>query len=369
MRRREFFTKLGSGVLAGGALSACDQSQPTRPNHQSKAATHVFQWKMVTTWPKNFPVIGTGVEQFAQWVDEMSGGRLKIKVYASGELVPAFECLDAVSDGAVQMGHGASYYWQGKNPALQFFSSVPFGMNPLQMNAWLYYGGGLRLWTEAYTPFDVIPIPAGNTGVQMAGWFNREINGVDDFKGLKMRIPGLGGKVLKRMGGTPVTLPGGELLTAMQTRVIDAVEWINPYSDFAFGLHKVAKYYYYPGWHEPGTTLECIVNRKAMESLPRDLRRIILTATRMMNTGMVAEYVAKNKDAIRRIKNLPEVRLRRLSDEILAELRDISEQVVEELAQDSDFSRRIYDSYVQFMQQTQVWLDVSDHAYYSISMS
>lgn len=368
MRRRNFFTRLGSGILAGSALSACDRSQPMR-QQKSEAAQEVFHWKMVTTWPKNFPVIGTSVEQFVQLVDAMSTGRLKIKVYAGGELVPPFEGLDAVSRGAVQMGHGASYYWRGKNPALQFFSAVPFGMNPGQMNAWLYYGDGLRLWTEAYAPFGVIPMPAGNTGVQMAGWFNREINSVDDFNGLKMRIPGLGGEVLQRMGCTPVTLPGAELLTAMQTHVIDAVEWINPYSDLAFGLHKVAKYYYYPGWHEPGAVLECIINRAAMESLPQELRHIITTAIRMMNTGMVAEYVARNKDAIEKVMNLDNVELRRLNDEVLTELRRVSAQVVEELAQDSDFARRTYDSYMQFMHKTQNWLDVSDYAYSAIPAS
>ena len=196
-------------------------------------------------------------------------------MYGAGELVPAFEVFDAVSRGTAEMGHGAAYYWKGKSEAAQFFAAVPFGMNAQEMNAWFYYGGGLELWREIYAPFGLMPAPAGNTGVQMGGWFNKEINRLDDLKGLKMRIPGLGGEVLRRAGGTPVNLPGGEIFTALQTGAIDATEWVGPYNDLAFGLHKAAKYYYYPGWHEPGTTLEAIVNKQAFDALPKDLQSIV----------------------------------------------------------------------------------------------
>ncbi|MBE9567764.1 MAG: TRAP transporter substrate-binding protein, partial [Proteobacteria bacterium] len=249
MKRRDFIKQAGIGAVAATGVSA--------PAIASAKTT--IKWKMVTTWPKNFPVLGTGANELAKLITEMSDGRIKVKVYGAGELIPAFEVFDAVSRGTAQIGHGSAYYWKGKIEEAQFFSTVPFGMNAQEMTAWLYYGGGMELWKETYEPFGIIPAAAGNTNVQMAGWFNKEINGVDDLKGLKMRIPGLGGEVLKRAGGTPVNLPGGELFTSLKTGAIDATEWVGPYNDLAFGLHKAAKYYYYPGWHEPGTTLEAII--------------------------------------------------------------------------------------------------------------
>jgi TRAP-type mannitol/chloroaromatic compound transport system substrate-binding protein len=271
MKRREFIKQAGvgsmalSGIVAAGCQSQ-DNAGSTGVQSNPAVTTQVdkpVEWKMVTTWPKNFPGLGTGANFLAKLIEDMSGGRIKIKVYGAGELVPAFEIFDTVSNGTAQLGHGSAYYWKGKNAALQFFSTVPFGLTADEMNAWLYHGGGMALWEEAYAPFGLIPMAAGNTGVQMAGWFNKEINSLDDLKGLKMRIPGLGGEVLKRIGGTPVNLPGAELFTAMQSVTIDATEWVNPYNDLAFGLYKVAKHYYYPGWHEPGTTLECFINKKA----------------------------------------------------------------------------------------------------------
>jgi len=253
MTRRNFIkTAATAGLLTSTALTASNVH-----------AKSTIKWKMVTTWPKNFPGLGTGANKLAQLITQMSAGRLKVKVYGATELVPAFEVFDAVSRGTAQMGHGASYYWKGKTQAAQFFAAVPFGLNAQEMNGWLYHGGGMELWQELYEPFGLIPAAAGNTGVQMAGWFNKQINSAADLKGLKMRIPGLGGEVLRRAGGTPVSLPGGEIFTSLKTGAIDATEWVGPYNDLAFGLHKAAKYYYYPGWHEPGTTLEALINKKA----------------------------------------------------------------------------------------------------------
>ncbi len=236
--RRDFLKKaaIATGAVAGAGLL---------PAVSNAASKKKFKWKMVTTWPKNFPGLGTGANHFADVVNEMSGGRLTVKVYGSKELVPAMETFDFVSRGGAELGHGAAYYWKGKVEGAQFFSTVPFGLNAQEMNGWLFNGGGLELWTEMYKPFGIIPMPAGNMGVQMGGWFNKEINSVADLKGLKMRIPGMGGEVLKRLGGTPVNLPGGELFTAMQTGVLDATEWVGPYNDLTFGFHKVAKFYYY----------------------------------------------------------------------------------------------------------------------------
>ncbi|MCS6946690.1 MAG: TRAP transporter substrate-binding protein, partial [Steroidobacteraceae bacterium] len=237
-----------------------------------------FKWKMITTWPPNFPALGTGAVRFAETVEKCSNGRLQIKVYGAGELVPALEVFDAVARGTAELGHAGAYYWKGKTEAASFFSAVPFGLTAAEMNAWLFYGGGLELWREVYEPFGVIGMPCGNSSCQMGGWFNREIRSIADLKGLKVRIPGLGGEVLARAGATTVTLAGGEIFTALQTGAIDAAEWIGPYNDLAFGLYKAAKYYYYPGWHEPGSTLECLINKKAFDSLPQDLQQIVLTA-------------------------------------------------------------------------------------------
>ncbi len=323
-----------------------------------------FKWKLVTTWPKNYPGLGTAPENFAKKVDAMSNGRLQIKVFGAGQLVPAFEVFDAVSQGTAEMGHGASYYWTGKSKAAAFFTSVPFGLNAQEMNGWLHYGGGLELWRELYSGFNLVPFAAGNTGVQMAGWFNREINSMDDIKGLKMRIPGMGGDVITRAGGVSVTIAGGELYTAMQTGVIDALEWVSPYNDIALGFHQVAKYYYYPGWHEPGPTLELIVNKDALATLPDDLQAIVETAARAVNQDMLDEYTARNNEALISLVETHGVQLRKLPDEVITELRSISAEMLEELADDSDISRRIAESVKAFQRQATAYHTISEEAYY-----
>ena len=225
---------------------------------------------MVTSWPKNFPGLGTGAENLAKLITNLSNGRIKVKVYGAGEIVPALGVFEAVSEGIVDAGHGAAYYWKGKVPASVFFTAVPFGLTAQETNGWLHYGGGLELWQEAYAPYNLVPMAGGSTGVQMAGWFNKEINSIADLKGLKMRIPGLAGEVFAAAGGTAVTIPGGELYTSMQTGVIDSVEWVGPYNDKSLGVpFEAAKHYYYPGWHEPGTVLELTINQRAWESCRR----------------------------------------------------------------------------------------------------
>lgn len=367
MKRRDFIGKLGIGALAGGGvLAGCGPDSACDSNASTAARGKTIHWKMVTTWPKNFPGLGTGAEFLADIINEMSGGRLQVKVYGAGELVPAFEIFDYVSGGGAEMGHGGAYYWKGKNEAFQFFATVPFGLTANEINAWLFYGGGMDLWREAYEPFGLVPTAAGNTTVQMAGWFNREINSVGDLKGLKMRIPGLGGEVLSRAGGTPVNLPGGELFTSLQTGAIDATEWVGPYNDLAFGLYKVAKYYYYPGWHEPGTVLECFINKKAFESLPDDLQSIVLNATRVANHNMQLEYVARDNAALQTLVDEHHVELRRLPDEVLKTLYGISNEVVAEIADKDPFSRKVYESYLSFRKQAMARQDISERAYLNI---
>lgn len=353
MKRRELVKSVGIGALAAGtAVSA--------PMVQAKKS---FQWKMVTSWPKNFPGLGTGANFLAKTIAELSDGRIQIKVYGAGELVPAFEVFDAVSRGTAQMGHGAAYYWKGKIEAAQFFAAVPFGLTAQEMNSWLYHGGGLELWQEAYEPFDLIPTAAGNSGVQMAGWFNKAIDSVSDLKGLKMRIPGLGGEVLRRAGGTPVSLPGGEIFTALKTGAIDATEWVGPYNDLAFGFYKAAKYYYYPGWHEPGTTIECFINKTAFNSLPTELQSIVKIACRVANQDMLADMTARNNAALQTLVDKHKVEVRALPDPVLSKLKQLSEQVVAEIAEKDNFSKRVYSSYNRFRRQTIDWHRISEQAF------
>ena len=356
MKRREFIKKLGgSGLVAGSTLVAPGLVQAkTKPE---------YKWKMVTTWPKNFPGLGTGANYLAKLINEMSGGRIQVKVYGAKELVPAFEIFDAVSRGVAEMGHGAAYYWKGKSEAAQFFAAVPFGLTAQEMNAWLYHGGGMELWQEVYKPFGLIPMAAGNTGVQMGGWFNKEINSVADLKGLKMRIPGLGGEVLRRAGGTPVSLPGGEIFTSLQSGAIDASEFVGPYNDLAFGLYKAAKFYYYPGWHEPGTTLECFVNQKALESLPTDLQSIVLHASRVANQDMLSEYTAQNNRALDTLVNKHKVKLRRYPDDVLNKIKQLSDEVIAEVGTKDALSKKVFESFTSFRDQAIAWHNISERAY------
>lgn len=354
MKRRDFVKTLGAGSLVAGTAVV------------GAPAVHAqtkVQWKMVTTWPKNFPGLGTGANFLAELITEMSGGRIEVKVYGAGELVPAFEIFDAVSKGTAEMGHGAAYYWKGKSEAAQFFAAVPFGLTAQEMNGWLYHGGGMELWNEVYAPFGLVPGAAGNTGVQMGGWFNKQINSVDDLKGLKMRIPGLGGEVLARAGGTPVSLPGGEIFQALTSGAIDATEWVGPYNDLAFGLYKAAKHYYYPGWHEPGTTLECFVNKAALEALPKDLQAVVTNAIKVANQDMLADFTARNNQALQTLVNEHKVDLRQFPDEVMKKLKQLSDEVVAEVAAKDPMSKKVYDSFVKFRDEAVAWHNVSERAY------
>lgn len=356
----------GKGALLGFAalvLVACNGSEKTEDIAKVEAKAEVIHWKMVTTWPKNFPVLGTGAEILAKNIEGMSGGRLNIKVYAAGELVPPLEVFDAVSRGTAEMGHGASYYWKGKVPAAQFFTAVPFGFTAQEINSWIHQGGGLALWEEMYAPFNLIPMAAGNAGVQMGGWFNKEINSLADFQGLKMRIPGLGGEVLKKVGGTPINLPGGEIFTALQTGVIDATEFAGPYNDLAFGLYKAAKYYYYPGWHEPGSSMEVIYNKEAFESLPNDLQMIVRAATRQANAEMLDEFTALNNSALQTLINEHNVILKPFPADVLSALKKAADETVAEVAAEDPMSQKVYDSFKDFGYKVKAWHEVSERAY------
>ena len=363
MQTIKTWSKLALVSLSAATLVACGGSEKTEEAAQVEKKAEVINWKMVTTWPKNFPGLGTGAENLAKNINEMSNGRLNIKVYAAGELVPPLEVFDAVSRGTAEVGHSAAYYWKGKVPAAQFFTAVPFGLTAQEINSWIHHGGGLKLWEEIYEPFNLIPMVAGNTGVQMGGWFNKEINSLEDFQGLKMRMPGLGGEVLKKVGGTPVNLPGGEIFTALQSGTIDATEWVGPYNDLAFGLYKAAKFYYSPGWHEPGSAMEAIFNKDAFEALPQDLQLIVRAAVRQSNADMLDEFTALNNAALQTLLNEHKVVLKTFPKDVLAALKDAADETLEEVAAADPMSRKVYESFKDFRSKVSAWHEVSERAY------
>ncbi len=357
MNRRNFLKKAAAvtaGAAAAGALSSASAS----------AGEKKFRWRMVTSWPPGFPILQTGAERFAKRVQEMSGGRLSIHVFAGGELVPPLGVFDAVSQGSVECGHSAAYYWAGKCTAAQWFTSVPFGLDAQGMNTWMYYGGGLKLWEDVYARFGLVPRPAGNTGVQMGGWFNREIKSMADFKGLKMRMPGLGGKVISKAGGVVVLLPGGEIYTSLERGVIDATEWVGPAHDMRMGFHRVAKYYYTPGWHEPGSTLELMFNKKAYDALPEDLKVIVDAAAAELNVQMLSEFEAGNARALEKLKSDGKIKILSFPPEVLAELRKLAAETIKEVAAGDPLAAKVNNEFQTFKKQLSGWSRISEKEYY-----
>jgi TRAP-type mannitol/chloroaromatic compound transport system substrate-binding protein len=357
MKRRDFVKTAGvGGAVVGASLAASAFPAPA-------IAQGVKQFKMVTTWPKNFPGLGTGAERLAQRISAMTGGQIEVKVFAAGELVPAFESFDAVSSGNAEMSHSVSYYWQGKSPAFNFFAAVPFGLTANEHAAWIAYGGGQELWDEVAAPFNVKPFLRASTGIQMGGWFRKEINTLDDFQGLKFRMPGLGGEVLRRLGAAVVNLPGGEIFPALQSGTIDGTEWVGPWHDLAFGFYKVAQYYYWPGWHEPGTTGEVMINISAWEGLSEEQKAIFEAAIAAEAWQEFADFNAHNADSLRVLLDEHNVQLRRFSDELLAEIGQVAEAVVAEVGSSDALTTRVYESYLAFRENSVGWGRLSDQGY------
>ncbi len=360
--RREFLSKATAG-LAATTLVACGADAASPEAKQTAFdPSQKFEWIMVTTWPPGFPILHEACVLLADWIRDMSAGQLNIKVYGAGELVPAFECFEAVSLGTAALASGAAYYWAGKVPEAQFFSSLPFGLNAQGMNAWINHAGGLELWRECYKPFNIIPYPAGNTGVQMAGWFREELTDLASLKGLKMRIPGLGGKVFERAGGTTLLSPGTELYTNLERGVIDATEWIGPYHDYLMGFHEVAKYYYGPGWHEPGSVLEVIIHEPTLRSLPPHLQAIVESALARMNEYVLQAFEANNGAYLEKIIAYG-TEVRQLPNALIEALRPLAKEVIEELAASSALARKIHTSYAAFAKTYAPWQEVSERAY------
>jgi len=353
-------------VVALWTLDRVDSSRaeaPHNPVSGMQSSADVIEWKLVTTWPKGLPGLGAAPENFARRVNEASGGRLRIKVFGAGEIVPAFEVFDAVSRGVAEAGHGASYYWKGKIPAAVFYTAVPFGMTAQEANGWLHYGGGLALWRELYAPFGVIPFAGGSTGVQMAGWFNTRLNSREDLVGLKMRIPGLAGEVFDAAGGSAVRIAGGEVYTSMQTGVIDAVEWVGPYNDRTLGLMEVGEYYYYPGWHEPGAMLETIVNADALAALPEDLQAIVRIAARATNTDMLDDFTANNSESLQILLRDFDTEVLPLPDDVMDALYEQSQIAIQALVDADPMAKKIAASYFVFAEKVRNYHEISERAY------
>lgn len=355
LQRRKFL----SGAALGGVAAVSAASTLPKP----AIAQDRRELRMVTTWPKNFPGLGTGAQRLADRITAMTDGRLTVKLFAAGELVGAFESFDAVSQGNADMWHGASYYWQGKSQAFNFFTAVPFGMTAAENNAWIYHGGGQELWDELCAGFNLKPFAAGNTGVQMGGWFRSEVSSPEDFNGLKFRMPGLGGEVMRRLGAAVVALPGGEIFPALQSGAIDATEWVGPWNDLAFGFYRVAKFYYYPGFHEPGSTLECTWNLDVWNSLSDGDKAIVAGACAAENDIMLAEFNARNGEALDTLINEHGVELRQFSDEIYAAFATASEAVLQEAGATDDITGRVYESFIDFRSKAIGWTGLSDQSY------
>ncbi|RMD83909.1 MAG: TRAP transporter substrate-binding protein [Candidatus Dadabacteria bacterium] len=354
MKRRAFLQKSAAGIVVGATAAA-----PAI----LRASPRKLRWRLALAVPKTLPVWGEAMERFARSVELMSEGRLKIKVFGAGELVPAFGTFDAVKSGALQMASSASYYYQGKIPESPFFSSIPFGMNAEGMNAWLVAGGGQELWDELMHPHGVTCLPCGKSGYQTTGWFNKEIKSVEDFKGLKIRIPGLAAKVYAKLGAIPVLLPGGEVFTSLSTGVIDAVEWVGPYHDYIMGFHKAAKYFYFGSWHEPGTNLELMINKKAWDSLDESLKLVIKTAASDTDRWMLSKWSAKNAEYLQKIKKEGKVQIKELPISVLKKLKECSDEILAELANSSKMAKKIFESFKSFQKNYEEYNDLSERAY------
>lgn len=360
MKRRDFLKRASATSAAAAATAAVASSFPTPAIAQDKR-----ELKMVTTWPKNFPGLGTGAQRLADSITKMSDGRITVKLFAAGELVPPFESFDAVSSGTADMYHAADYYWQGKSKAYNFFTAVPYGFTATEIDAWINHGGGQELWDELGADFNLKHLPAGNTGVQMGGWFNKEINSLEDFKGLKIRMPGLGGEVLRQIGAAAVNLPGGEIFPSLQSGAIDATEWVGPWNDLAFGFYKVTKFYYWPGFHEPGSMLCCGINKDVWESFSESDQALIRAAALAENNYSLAEYNARNNDSLKTLINDHGVQLRQFSDEVMTAIGTASGEVVATAADEGGITKKVYDSYMAFRSGSIAWSKLSDQGYWN----
>ncbi len=354
MKRRNFLTKAGAGVA--GAAAATTLAAPA-------VAQKRVDLVMVSSWGRDFPGFGTGAQRLAKRITEATDGRIQAQYFAAGERVGAFDVFDEVASGNAQAYHSADYYWKGKHPGWAYYSSTPFGLTSAEANAWIRFGGGQQLWDELAGSFGLKCLVAGNTGVQMGGWFNKEINSSDDLKGLKMRIPGLGGDVMSKLGASPVSLPGGQIYENLVSGAIDATEWVGPWNDSFMKFYEAAKYYYYPGMHEPGTMLALGMNASWWGKLAKSDRAIIEVLAAAENDTMVAEYNANNGAALARLINDHGVKLREFNDDVYDSFGEASAEVYETARSHSDLANRIHESFLKARKDVGGWAKIAELAY------
>ncbi|WP_426416623.1 TRAP transporter substrate-binding protein [Aestuariirhabdus sp. LZHN29] len=356
MKRRDVLKKGLVGL--GGVAAATTISAPA-------IAKERMEINMVATWGRDFPGLGTGAQRFAKRLTDMSDGRMQVNYFASGERVKAFDSFDEVASGNAQIYHGAEYYWKGKNPGFAYFTAVPFGLTYTEMNAWIRFGGGQELWDKLSAEYGLKGLMCGNTGVQMGGWFRKEINSADDLKGLKMRMPGLGGDVLAKLGGSPVSLPGTQIYENLVSGAIDATEWVGPWNDQFMKFYEAAKYYYYPGMHEPGAMLAIGMNNSWWQGLSKADQLLVNAAASMENDVMMAEYNAKNGDSLKQLVDEQGVKLRAFSDDIYDSFGEAAEEVFDETRQHSALVNEIHESFAKTRTNVGSWAKISDQAYVS----
>lgn len=314
------------------------------------------------SWPEGTPMLHNAAVRFARNVELMSGGRFSIAVDAPGKHKAPLAVLDMVRSGAYEMGHSASYFYKGKDPATTFFTATPFGMNPTEMNAWYYYGGGLELLQKVYARHKVVAFPGGNTHIQMGGWFRKEIRSVNDLKGLKIRMPGHAGEVAGKAGMNPVSIPPGELYTALERGTIDAVEWVGPENDMKMGFHKIAPYYY-TGWHEPGAEVHVFINQQQYDALPRDLQAIIAVAAKEVSFDMLSESFYRNALAWQTMQQQSNIKIRTLPDDVLDLFKKANDELLDQVAEKSPLAREVIESQRAFLETAKVWSKITDEDY------
>jgi len=327
------------------------------------AADKVYRLKLAESWGPNFPVFGDSVKNMVKMAEEMSNGRLKIRVDSANKHKSAFGVFDMVKSGQYDMGHSASYYYKGKVPNTLYFTTMPFGMTAMEQYAWFQYGGGQELMDEVYAPHNLVAFPGGNTGVQMGGWFRKEINNLDDLKNLKMRIPGFAGEVLAKLGATPVNIPPGELYTALERNTIDALEWVGPSLDLRMGFHKIAPFYYM-GWHEPATELMFIINKKKLDSLPADLQAILKVAMHKASYDMyVQSYASSAENWAEMTSEFPDIKVKTFPAEVLTAMKKANDEILSEKAASDEMAAKIIKSQQDYLKLVRVWTDISEFGY------
>ncbi len=354
MKRRQFIKNAAAASVAGAAATAL--SAPA-------IAQERIDMVIVSTWPRDFPGLGTGAQRLAKRINDMTEGRINVQYFAAKERVGAFDSFDEVASGNAQAYHAADYYWKGKNLAWAYFTAVPFGLTATEMNAWIRFGGGQELWDKLAGQYGLKNVMAGNTGCQMGGWFNKEINSADDLKGLKMRIPGLGGDVMAKLGASPVSLPGGQIYENLVSGAIDATEWVGPWNDRFMKFYEAAKYYYYPGMHEPGPVLSLGMNASWWGKLSKTDRLIIEAAASAENDIMLSEFNAKSGEALNDLVTNMGVKLRRFNDDVYDSFGEAAAEVFETVRADSPLAGEVHESFLAARQDLGAWSKISDQAY------